>query len=255
MMKTRFAIAVIFALLSALASADIPPAMEDEGARRFHTLVDVEFVAGESTLPKLYGVAIVDTRPTEEGYDPGHIPTAISIPDDQFQRRAILLPRARSTLLIFYCEDEGCSSAHRSAYKAERLGYHNVKVYAGGYQDWRASKRVASVSVPYLKKLIDARAPVTIVDTRNRERHYERGHIPGAVSIPAKQFAKLTGLLPEDLAAPIYFYCDGLDCGSSAGAAEKAVALGYTAVMTVPDGYSAWKHLYGAAAMAQGEIH
>jgi rhodanese-related sulfurtransferase len=248
-MKAPFLLAALFACLPALATARAT----DDAAVRFPAIVDANFVANEAVLPKLYGVAIVDTRPTAEGYDPGHIPTALSIPDDQFDRLSILLPRARSTLLIFYCEDAQCVSGHRSAYKAERLGYRNVKVYAGGYRDWLATGHTGAVSIPYLKQLVDTGAPVTIVDTRRHSASYDRGHIPGAISIPTRQFARLAGRLPPDKSTPLIFYCDGLDCGSCADSAAKAVAMGYTDVMTAPDGYSAWIHLFGTQATARAD--
>lgn len=247
-MRTPIVAAALFALLPVLVTAGPP----EQNADRVPAFVDADFVANEAQLPKLYGVAIVDTRPTADGFDPGHIPTAISIPEDQFERLSILLPRGRNTLLIFYCEDERCTSSQRSAAKAERIGYRNVKVYAGGYRDWRATGHTGAISLPYLKQLIDTAAPVTIIDTRRREA-YERDHIPGAISIPARQFARLAGRLPEDRAAPLVFYCDGLECGSCADSAAKAAARGYTEVMTVPEGYAAWRHLYGPKATVLAE--
>ena len=46
---------------------------------------------------------IVDSRPKKPKYDKGHIPTAISIPDSQFEALQGKLPRDSSTPLIFYC--------------------------------------------------------------------------------------------------------------------------------------------------------
>jgi rhodanese-related sulfurtransferase len=46
---------------------------------------------------------IVDSRPKKPKYDKGHIPTAISIPDSQFEALQGKLPRESNTPLIFYC--------------------------------------------------------------------------------------------------------------------------------------------------------
>lgn len=45
---------------------------------------------------------LVDARPGKR-YDEGHIPTAISIPTDQFDRKKGLLPEDKGKLIIFYC--------------------------------------------------------------------------------------------------------------------------------------------------------
>ena len=46
---------------------------------------------------------IVDSRPKKPKYDKGHIPTAISIPDSQFDKLKGKLPEDKNALLIFYC--------------------------------------------------------------------------------------------------------------------------------------------------------
>lgn len=209
-------------------------------------IVDVDFVAQHAVLPKPEGVLIIDSRPTARKYDPGHIPTAQNLPDSQFDKHADKLPQDKNTLLIFYCDGLECMLSHNSAYRAEKLGYTNVRVYAAGFPDWVAAGRPVAVSVPYLKKLLDEGAPLTLIDSRPRERKYDKGHIPGAISIPDLQFDKLADRLPADKAAPLYFYCEGLSCRLSSDSAAKAAKLGYTQVRVVPEGYPEWVRLYGA---------
>jgi rhodanese-related sulfurtransferase len=209
-------------------------------------LVDDAFVARHAVLPKPEGVQLIDSRPTTRKFDPGHIPTAINLPDSQFDKWADQLPADRNTLLIFYCEGEECMLSHQSAYKAEKLGYTNIHVYAGGYPDWIQKGHVGAVSVPYLKKLIDEQAPMVLIDSRPKERKYDKGHIPGAISLPDSQFDKWAAeRLPADRNTPLYFYCEGLSCKLSSDSAEKAVRLGYTRVKVVPEGYPLWVKLYG----------
>lgn len=211
----------------------------------YHKLVDADFVAKYAVLPKADGVQIVDSRPTARKYDLGHIPTALNIPDTQFDKLVDQLPADKSKLLIFYCDGVECMLSHNSAFRAEKLGYTNVAVYAEGYPDWIAKGHIGAISVPYLKKLMDEKAPMTLIDSRPKERKYDKGHIPSAISIPDSQFDKLKDRLPADKAAPLYFYCDGLSCRLSSDSAARAVKLGYTKVKVVPEGYPAWEKLYG----------
>lgn len=217
----------------------------------YHTLVDEAFVAQHAILPKPDGVLIIDSRPTARKYDPGHIPTAINIPDTQFDKHVDKLPEDKATLLIFYCDGVECMLSHKSAFKAEKLGYTNVRVYPAGYPDWLANGHVGAISVPYLKKLMDEGAPMTLVHSRPKERKYDKGHIPGAISLPDSQFDKLVHRLPADKASPLYFYCEGLSCKLSSDSAVRAVKLGYTNVKVVPEGYPEWVRLYGAGEGAQ----
>jgi rhodanese-related sulfurtransferase len=176
-------------------------------------------------------------------YDPGHIPTAVSIPDTQFEKMTDRLPADKASLLVFYCGGVDCPLSHKSAFKAEKLGYTNVKVYAEGYPDWLKKGNVGAVSVAFLKKQMDEKAPMLIVDSRPKARMYDKGHIPGAASIPDSSFD--AARLPADKATPLYFYCGGLACPLSSKSAEKAVKLGYTNVQVVPEGYPAWEKAYG----------
>ena len=91
---------------------------------------------------------------------------------------------------------------------------------------------------------------MVVIDSRPKKRKYDKGHIPGAISIPDSQFDKFADQLPADKATPLYFYCGGLKCKLSSDSAMKAKKLGYTKVMVVPEGYPAWKKTYGKAKAA-----
>ena len=224
-------------------SAEAGPAVDKTGW--YHDIVDVNFVKQYAVLPKRNDVAIIDSRPTARKYDKGHIPGAVSIPDSQFDKMKNLLPEDKSTLLIFYCGGTKCKLSHKSAGKSEKLGYKNIKVYANGYPDWVKNGNVVSVSEAYVKKLIDTNAKVVIVDSRPKKRKYDKGHIPGAISIPDKDFDKMTDKLPADKSTPLLFYCGGYKCKLSDNSAQKAMKLGYTNVKTFAAGFPAWKKAYG----------
>ena len=88
------------------ATFDLDPAQVPEP---YHTLVDIEFVkplvfeAMLRTEPPTDAM-IIDSRPKQPRYDVGHIPTAISLPDSQFDNLAAdVLPKNKDALLVFYC--------------------------------------------------------------------------------------------------------------------------------------------------------
>jgi rhodanese-related sulfurtransferase len=216
-------------------------------ANWYGKLVDVEFVKQQAVVPKIDGVMVIDARPTARKFDIGHIPTAVNIPDSAFDKLApSMLPADKATLLVFYCDGPECILSHNSAFKAEKLGYTNVRVYAAGFPDWIKNGNLHAVSVAHLKKLLDEKKPITIIDARPKARKYDVGHIPGAISLPDSQFEKQAAeILPTDKAAEVFFYCDGLACKLSNDSAMKAIKLGYTNVKVVPEGYPAWVKAFG----------
>lgn len=233
-----------------VSAADTPTAQARAGW--YTKIVNQDFVKQQAIVPKIDGVLLIDSRPAARKYDPGHIPTAVNIPDSAFDKLApTLLPADKAMLLVFYCDGPECILSHNSAFKAEKLGYTNIRVYADGFPDWIKGGNLHAVSVAYLKKLIDEKAPIILIDSRPKERKYDVGHIPGAISLPDSQFDKLAAqLLPADKAAALYFYCEGLSCKLSNDSAQKAIKLGYSNVKVVPEGYPAWEKAYGAGASA-----
>jgi rhodanese-related sulfurtransferase len=213
----------------------------------FYTkLVDHDFVKQYAVIPARTDVMIIDSRPAARKYDVGHIPGAVNIPDTQFDTLAPkMLPADKSMLLIFYCEGPECSLSHKGAFKAEKLGYTNIVVYTNGYPEWKQKGNLGAVSPAFVKKQLDAKEPLTLIDSRPKARKYDKGHIPGAISIPDSEFDKHVGKLPADKAASLIFYCEDVACVLSPKSAAKAVALGYTNVMTMPTGYVGWEKVYG----------
>ena len=106
----------------------------------------------------------------------------------------------------------------------------------------------AGVSADWIKKQIDKKADMVLIDSRLKRKKYDKGHIPTAISIPDMQFDKLTAQLPQDKNKLLVFYCGGFKCKLSHESAKKAIALGYTKVKVFAAGYPAWKTEYGEAA-------
>lgn len=217
----------------------------EEPSWMFHEIVDVGFVKAHMAVPMPENVMIVDARPYKVKYTKGHIPGAVNIPFSQFDKKINLLPKDKNALLIYYCGGLKCKLSHKSAQKAEKLGYKNVKVFAKGYPDWISQKgNYASVSAEHVAKQI-AENKTLIIDARPQKTKFNKGHIPTAINIPFSQFDTLKGKLPRDINTPIIFYCGGLKCRLSHKSAVKALEMGYTNVKVFDKGYPEWKKTYG----------
>jgi rhodanese-related sulfurtransferase len=96
-------------------------------------------------------------------------------------------------------------------------------------------------SVTRAKDIFD-KDDVLFVDARS-QNHYENGHIPGAVSLPAGQFEErieffLNRYPPEQ---PIVTYCSGRTCEDSHDLAQLLSDLGFTNVRIFIDGFPGWE--------------
>lgn len=205
-------------------------------------LVDVDFVGLYARTPIRKDVVVIDSRPARK-YHKGHIVPAINIPQRKFDEMTQLLPENKSTLMIFYCGGLKCPLSHKSAFQAEKLGYTNIVVYPAGYPDWLKAGQIPGVSESYVKKAIDKKAEVLIVDARP-PRKFQKGHVPTAVNIPFRQFDEMLDKLPADKGKQIIYYCGGYKCVLSAKSAKKAIEIGYTKVKLFQAGWPTWKAAY-----------
>lgn len=217
----------------------------------FHDIVDIAFVKQHVTVPMAQDVMLIDARPKRGKFDKGHIPMSVNIPDSEFDEHVAQLPKNKAALLIFYCEGLDCKLSHKSAAKAEKLGYTNVKVFAEGFPRWmKEPGHYASVSAEWLKAQMDAKADMLLIDARPKKTKYDKGHIPGAVSIPDSAFDEMLGELPKDKGKLLVYYCEGFDCKLSHKSAVKAMEKGYTNVVVYSAGYPEWKEKYGEGQVA-----
>lgn len=245
----RIFILLAFALMTVLATSTVQATSNQVGG--YKNIVDFAFVQQYAAVPMRDDVVVIDSRPIRK-YDPGYISPALNIPDREFDKMAGQLPTDKSTLLIFYCGGMKCPLSHQSAVKAEALGYANIKVYAAGYPDWIKNGGVGSVSAAFVKKQIDNKAKVMIIDSRPA-RKFAQGAVPGAVNIPDRSFDKMTDQLPTDKDAALIFYCGGYKCPLSSNSAAKAIKLGYSNVKTFQAGYPAWVRAFGTAETMSNE--
>ncbi|UZP68105.1 rhodanese-like domain-containing protein [Desulfovibrio mangrovi] len=213
---------------------------------QFHTIVDTAFVQQYVKIPKPADVMIIDSRPANK-FGEGYIPTAVSIPDSQFEKMASQLPENKNALLIFYCGGLHCPLSHKSAKKAEALGYKNVKVFAEGMPGWKKAGNAPAISVEMIATMMNSGDNYMLVDSRPTKKFLE-GSIPSAISLPDSKFMDKLVMLPAGKDVPLIFFCGGYACPLSHKSAAKAKLLGYSKIMIAEAGYPGWKEQFGAAA-------
>ena len=103
-----------------------------------------------------------------------------------------------------------------------------------------AEKIVTVDEVARLVALGPEKGSFELVDSRPLVL-YDEGHIPGAVSIPYREFNEFAGRLPGEKDNLIIFYCGSRACRLSLASAVKAEKMGYTRVEVFADGLQAWK--------------
>ena len=264
MMKAKplvIALSAAFLALPLAAQAQQAPAAApaaaaaEEALVRYKHLVDFDYVKKIASLPRKIeeGPLLIDSRPKARRYDTGHVPGAINIPDTSFEKMTHLLPQDKNRELIFYCQGPACDLSSKSALKAEKLGYTNLKVYDPGIPDWEAKGENASVSVDFILKALAEKMDIVLIDARPARRVQNEGTIPGAINISDTNFEKEVDKLPADKAKEIIYFCQGFECDLSEKSAKKAKALGYKNVRTFAGGYPAYLAATGGkpAPMAQ----
>lgn len=87
---------------------------------------------------------VIDAR-TKEEYDEAHIFSAISIPENVFEKSKNLLPGDTGMPLVVYCNGENLELSRNWAGKAAAAGYKNIAIYSEGFQVWK-NKKMPAVS-------------------------------------------------------------------------------------------------------------
>ena len=101
--------------------------------------------------------------------------------------------------------------------------------------------QAAIITADELKAILDtANSPVVVIDARNPEE-YQEVHIKGAINIPVSKFKEFNHLLPNDKSVKLIFYCNGVKCGKSKRAAQKAAEEGYTNTIVYAAGMPVWE--------------
>jgi hypothetical protein len=98
----RLTFSLVFLLAMAANAAAAQTAEKPDW--KFHTIVDEAVVRNFAVMPQPKDVMIIDSRPYKGKYVNGYIPTAVNIPDSQFDELKAKLPEDKNALLIFYCD-------------------------------------------------------------------------------------------------------------------------------------------------------
>jgi rhodanese-related sulfurtransferase len=209
-------------------------------------LPDDERIKGKDMLglvkrgPIVENYTLVDVRP-EEMFNSGHIPTAISIDEADMDRQVQRLPRDKGSLLIFYCRNNRWATAQSAARKAKAMGYRNVRVYAGGIDDWiRAGRQPALRPAENLAVAIRDDASPIIIDVRPRGETGS-GFIPGSVALDPDEMGVARSQFPRDPGVQIVICgARGID-SDTLKALRTIVDWGYGNVSILEGGYEAWE--------------
>jgi rhodanese-related sulfurtransferase len=81
----------------------------------------------------------IDSRRASE-FDAGRIPGAMSLPADAFDIYKVQFEAfPRTQPIIVYCDGQQCNSSLTVATRLNGLGFTNVRVFFGGWQEWNRS--------------------------------------------------------------------------------------------------------------------
>ena len=173
---------------------------------------------------------LIDARP-KRVFDKGAIPGAVHISDSEFDKHVDKLPADKATPLIYYCGGLECVLSDKSADKARKLGYSNVKTFVEGYPEWvklygetaapatasgagatakaaasiEAGKEKGTITVASFERIMkESPDSLLLVDVRDA-KEFKAGTIKGAINIPIGDLEKKIETLPKN--KPIVFLC------------------------------------------------
>ena len=125
------------AVADASAEAETPAGEVDASPE----ITAVELAAGELIMERVRiimetGTAIIIDARGEGEFAEGHLPGALNIPTDNFYDYDVdgLVPIDAS--VIVYCRSVTCDLSDRLAQELRLMGYQNVVVYRGGWDEW-----------------------------------------------------------------------------------------------------------------------
>lgn len=181
---------------------------------------------------------LIDARPAKK-YNAKTIPTSINIPDTKFDEYFTQLKNtSKDRELIVYCGGWACGKSPKVAGLLKQKGFKNVKLYQAGEPEW-SKKSYVEVGTDVVKSALKNNSAL-LIDARPHKK-YLGSTIPGAISIPDTELAKLYGRFPADKNTQIIAFCGGYECGKSHKVARKLLSFGYKNVSVYAAGFPAWQ--------------
>ena len=197
-------------------------------------------------------VYLIDVR-SEEEYIEGRIPGFRWFPGGQAVQRSDEVAVVHNAPIVFCCDGRTRAAITASWYR--QMGFSEVYALYGGTSAWvqagdslesgasrsdppglsEARKRVRSLSPDEIERLSDA----TIIHV-GLSAEFAHGHIPGADWVPRGWLEFRIADVAPDKTSPIIVSCSSERGQQAALAAATLLDLGYSNVMAMKDGMSAW---------------
>ncbi|MBU0681500.1 MAG: rhodanese-like domain-containing protein [Proteobacteria bacterium] len=195
-MKTRLSIMFAMALIPLYFLAPLVQ------AERFETITTDELLeVRRGAAPFLLINALSPIEHNEEA-----IHGSVNIPASHMRPDHPLLPKDKSTLLIFYCKGLRCTKSRSAARMAMDFGYKHVKIYTPGLPGWKHrdlplihATTYPDIDPPILEPLTVYKKMDTalLLDIRGEEVS-QLGEIKKALKIPLDDMDHDYRQLPHD---------------------------------------------------------
>lgn len=100
---------------------------------------EIDSVARAKEISDKGDVLFVDAR-SQDNYEDGHIPQAISLPVGQFDERieSLLNRYSSDQPIVTYCSGRTCEDSHDLAQFLSDAGFTNVRIFIDGFPGWEA---------------------------------------------------------------------------------------------------------------------
>ncbi len=171
-------------------------------ADRFETISTDEVLAvRKGDTPFLLINALSPIEYNEEA-----ISGSVNIPASHMRPDHHLLPKDKSTLLIFYCKGIRCTKSRRAARMAMDYGFEQVKIYTAGLPGWKNRNLpvIHHTSYPEIRpRVLEPLMAYKSMDTSilldiRGEEVSQVGEIKKAIKIPLDDLDQLYEQLPRD---------------------------------------------------------
>ena len=99
-------------------------------------------------------------------------------------------------------------------------------------------KPVQSITAEEVKRALDTKADVIIVDVRTPDEH-RKGHLEGSLLLPVDTVSEKAASVLKNKKKTLYIYC--LSGSRSVKATDILLKLGYTKAFNMTSGLLAWR--------------